>query len=169
MKGGGTDHQGIGRREALQARRQVGGLAERQLFLPGATAYLPHHHEPGMDAQAHGQLHPPLLRQAGIELPQGLDHPQPGPHGPLGVIFVRQRVAEVDEQAIAEILRDMPLKAGDHLGARVLIGPHHLAEVFRVKLAGEDGGVHQVTEQHGELAAFGLWRRGCSWERCMQG
>ena len=121
-----------------------------------AAPHVAHHHQPGMDPQAHGQLHPLLLRQAGIELAQGLDHPQPGPHRPLGVIFVRQGIAEVDQQAIAEILGDMPLKAGDHLGAGVLIGPHHLAQVFRVELAGERGRVHQVTEQHGELAAFGV-------------
>ena len=72
-----------------------------------------------------------------IELTQGLDDPEPGPHGPLGVIFVRQGVAEVDEQAIAQILGDMPLKAGDHLGAGVLIGADHLTEVFRVELTGE--------------------------------
>ena len=72
-----------------------------------------------------------------LSCPRASTHPQPGPHGPLGVIFVRQGVAEVDEQAIAEILGDMPLKAGDHLGAGVLIGPHHLAQVFRVELAGE--------------------------------
>ena len=81
-----------------------------------------------MDAQAHGQLHPLLLRQAGIELSHGLHDPQPGPHRPLGVIFVRLGIAKVDQQAIAEILRDMPLKAGDHLGAGLLIGPHHLAQ-----------------------------------------
>jgi hypothetical protein len=37
-----------------------------------------------------------------------------------------------------------------------LIGPHHLAYLFRVKLARQARRVHQVTEQHGELAAFGL-------------
>jgi short-chain 2-methylacyl-CoA dehydrogenase len=73
---------------------------------------------------------------------------------------VRQGIAEVDQQAIAEILGDMPLKAGDHLGAGVLIGPHHLAPLLRVELAGEHGGVHQVTKQHRELAAFGLTEPG---------
>ena len=119
-----------------------------------------------MDAQAHGQVHPPLLLQARIQLSQGLHHPQPGPHRPLRVIFVRQGVAEVDEQTIAEILRDMAVKAGDHLGAGLLIGPHHLAPVFGVELAGEHGRIHQITEQHRELAAFGVGRtrlggRGC--------
>ena len=109
-----------------------------------------------MDAQAHRQVHPALLRQTRVELPQGVEHPEPGPHGPLRVIFMRQGVAEVDKQAIAEILRDMPVKAGDHFGIRVLIGVHHLAKVFRIELTGERGRVHEVTEQHGELAAFRL-------------
>jgi hypothetical protein len=71
---------------------------------------------------------------------------------------MRQGIAEVDEQAIAEVLGDMPVKAGDHLGAGLLIGPHHGAEIFRVELAGEGGRVHQVTKQHGELAAFRIGR-----------
>jgi transposase-like protein len=44
-------------------------LAQRQLFLPGAAAHLAHHHQSGVEPQAHGQVHPPLWRQAGIELP----------------------------------------------------------------------------------------------------
>src|SRR5439155_19290593 len=89
-----------------------------------------------------------------IALPQGVEHPQSGPHSPLGGIFMRERVAEVDEQAIAERLRDMPLKAGGHLGTGVLIDPHHLAQVFWVELTREGRRVHEVTEQHGELLAF---------------
>jgi hypothetical protein len=104
-----------------------------------------------------------------IELSNGLHHPQPGPYRPLGVIFVRQGVAEVDEQAVAEVLGNMPLIAGDHLGTGLLIGAHHLPEVFRIELAGEYGGIHQVTEQHRELAAFCLGRSGGSGRRCRQG
>jgi hypothetical protein len=46
----------------------------------------------------------------------------------------------------------------------LLVGAYHLTQVFWVKLAGEYGRVHQVTKQHGELAAFGvcgMWRNGC--------
>jgi hypothetical protein len=60
----------------------------------------------------------------------------------LGVILVRQGIAEVDEQAITKILGNMPVIAGDHLGAGVLIGPHYLAQLFRVELAGEHGRVY---------------------------
>jgi hypothetical protein len=93
--------------------------------------------------------------------PLGLEHPQPSPHRPLGVIFVRQGVAEVDQEPIAEVLGDMPLEAGDHFGAGGLIGLHHLAQLFRVELTGECRGVHQITEQDGELPAFGVCGARC--------
>ena len=96
LQGGSTDHQRIGRGQPLQAGGQVGGLAEGQLFLPGAAPHVTHHHQTGMDPQTHGQLHAPLLPQTGIELAQGLYHPQPGAHRPLGVVFVGQGVAKID-------------------------------------------------------------------------
>ena len=67
------------------------------MFLAGPTPDVPHHDQTGVDAQAHGQLHPALLCETGIELSHGLDHPQSGPHCPLGVIFVCQGVAEVHQ------------------------------------------------------------------------
>jgi hypothetical protein len=109
-----------------------------------------------MDAQAHRQLHPAFRLQASVELPHGFHHSQSSSYCPLRIIFVRLGIAKVDQQPIAQILRDMPLKAGDHLATGVLISPHHLAPVFGVKLTGEHGRVHEVTKQHGELAAFGL-------------
>ena len=39
----------------------------------------------------------------------------PGPYGALGVVFVRLGIAKVDEEAIAEILGDVTLEAGDDL------------------------------------------------------
>jgi len=93
-------------------------------------------------------------------LSYGLHHPQSGPHGALGVIFVGQGVAEVDQQAIAQILRDMPLKTGDDLGAGLLIRPHHLAPLLGVELTSKHGRVYQFTEQDRELTAFGLWSAG---------
>jgi hypothetical protein len=122
-----------------------------------------------MNPQTRRKLHPACLRQAGIELSQSLHDAQPGAHGALGVIFVRLGIAKVDQQAITEILRNMPLKAGDDLGTSLLIGPHNLPQVFRVQLRGESRGIHQITKQHGELAAFGLRRRcsrgGCRWHQ----
>jgi len=85
-------------------------------------------------------------------LAQGLDYSQPGSYGPLGVIFVRQGVAEVDEQAITETLRDMPREAGDDLGADLLIGPHHRAQVFGVEI-----------ERYRAMAVTSAWWAGSRW------
>ena len=69
---------------------------------------------------------------------------------------MRLRITKIDEQAVAEILGNMSLKALDDLSTGSLVGTHHLPQVFGIELAGERGRIHQVTEQHGELAAFGL-------------
>jgi hypothetical protein len=108
-------------------------------------------------------VYPALLSQAGIELGHRLHDAQPGPHRPLRIVFVRPGVAEVDEQTVTEILGDMPLKAGDHLSARLLIRPHHLAPLLRVELAGQHRGVDEIAEQHRELAALGIGRTRFSW------
>ena len=61
MKRSRTDHEGIGYGNALQAGREIGRLAECELFLAPAATHLSHHDQPGMDAQAHRQVYPPLL------------------------------------------------------------------------------------------------------------
>src|SRR5262245_61674785 len=69
---------------------------------------------------------------------------------------MRLGIAKIDEQAVAEVLGDMPRKALDDLGTGSLVGAHHLPQVFRIELTGERSRLHQVAEQHSELAAFGL-------------
>ena len=46
-----------------------------------------------------------------------------------------QRVAKINQQTIAKILRDMTLIAGDDPSNRFLIGSQHLTKVFRIELA----------------------------------
>jgi hypothetical protein len=69
---------------------------------------------------------------------------------------MRVRIAEVHQEAVTEVLSNVAIKALNHGGAGGLIGADHLAVIFRVQLPGEPGGIHEVTKQHGELAAFGL-------------
>ena len=59
----------------------------------------------------------------------------------LGIVFVRLWIAEVHQQAITKILRNVAVKALGHGAAGGLIGTHYLAVVFRVKLPGERGRV----------------------------
>jgi len=62
-------------------------------------------------------------------------------YGSLGIVFVGLRIAKVHQQAIAQILGHMPIKALEHLDTGRLIGQHDVAEVFRVELTSEAGGV----------------------------
>jgi hypothetical protein len=105
-----------------------------------------------------------VLFQVGIQRPHGVEDAQASTDGPLGIVFVGLREAKVHQQAIAQILGDRPVKVLDDLDPGRLISQHHLAQVFGVELAGERGRLHQVAEQHGELAAFGFWGTSCgSW------
>jgi len=136
--------------------------ASGELLLPSATTDLADH-QPGVDAEPHRQAHPIRRLQARIQRPHGLDHPEPAAHGPLDRVFMSLGIAKVHQQAIAEVLRNVAIKALDDLGTGVLVGAHNLAQVFWVELAGEACGIHQVTEQDGELAAFGVRRRRRGW------
>jgi hypothetical protein len=79
---------------------------------------------------------------------------------------MRLGIAEVHEEPVTEQLSDMPIVALDNFGTDPLICPHHITPVFRVELAGQLGGVHEVAEHHGELPSFRVGRRWCSRERC---
>ena len=107
-----------------------------------------------MDTEPHGELDPVLSRQTGIEGSDGLDNAQAGVHGAPSIVFMGGGVAKIDQQAIPEILGNIPLIAFDDLSRGFLVRTHHGAQVFGVKLAGELCGTHQITEQHRELPPF---------------
>jgi hypothetical protein len=64
-------------------------------------------------------------------------------------------VAEIDQQAVAEVLGNMATIAANHLSTRGLIRHRDLTKVFRIKSIGECCGTHQVTEEDRELTTFG--------------
>src|SRR5438309_2013179 len=74
---------------------------------------------------------------------------------------MRLGIAEIDQQSVAEILGNIPLKALDDLRTGRLVRPHHLPQVFRIKLGGERGRPHEITEHDGELAPFSVKGKGC--------
>ena len=49
-----ADHHRIGHCQALEAGGDVGRLTEGQVFVPSACPQRTHHHQPRMDAHAHG-------------------------------------------------------------------------------------------------------------------
>ena len=85
---------------------------------------------------------------------------KPRPHRPLGVILVGLRIAEVDEHAVAHVLRYKPAEALHSLGDALLIGRNDLAQVLRVHTRRERCRTDEVREHHGNLAALGGVLRG---------
>ena len=67
---------------------------------------------------------PYVQRQAsrGDELRRRLDDREPGSHGALGIVFVRLRIAEIGEHAVAHVFGDEAALALDAICAATMIG-----------------------------------------------
>ena len=76
----------------------------------------------------------------------------------MGVIFMRLGIAKIHQEPLPEELSDVSIKACNDLRTDALIRTDHLPVLFGVELGRELRGIDQVTEQHRELAAFGLGR-----------
>ena len=87
-----------------------------------------------MDPHPDGKAEAFNWHEARIQHRQRRKYPQAGVDGPLGIVFMRLRIAKIDEQPIAQILGNIPGKALGHGGTGGLIGAHHLAVVFWVEL-----------------------------------
>jgi hypothetical protein len=151
-----AQHHRVCWREGLEPRCDVGRFPQRQVLVPPSPAHHPHHDRAGVDAEPYGELDTVLGGQTGIQGGDGLDQAQAGVHGAPGLIFMGERIAKVDQQAITKVLGDMALVLLDDRGGGLLVGTHHGPQVFRIELARELRGAHQVTEQHRELPAFRL-------------
>ena len=75
-------------------------------------------------------------------------------------------IAKIDQKTITEQLGDMSIVALDDFGTDPLICTDHIPVLFGVELAGELGGVDEVTEHHGQLPSFRVRRRRGSSARC---
>jgi hypothetical protein len=95
----------------------------------------------------------------GIQLRHRIDDVETRPHRTLGLVLMGARVAEIDEDAVAHVLRDKAVIAPDRRAAPALIRRDHIAQIFGVHRGGERSRSHQVAKHHGQLTALGL-RRG---------
>ena len=154
-----ADRDGIGCGQPLDLGRDVGRLAQGELLAARTGAHLAHHDGAGVDADTDRDAQGVAGLQRGVQRADRLHDPEPGAHGALRIVLVRLRVAVVDEEAVAEVLRDVSLEALDHLGTARLVGAHHLAEVLGVETARERRRPDEIAEEHRELAALLACRR----------
>ena len=113
--------------------------------MAGACA---NHHRARIDADPHSQLHVP--RQF-VELRDGVENRQARARRALRVVVVRRRPAEVRHQAVAQVLRDVPLVAGDRRRRRTMKAGQALPPFLRVNLRRDPRRAHQVAEQHRQM------------------
>jgi hypothetical protein len=83
-------------------------------------------------------------------------HREPGVDRPDRVVFMRQGVAEIHEDAVAHVLRHVAAEAADLARRRVLIGPGDLSQFLRIQLQGQLGRSNQIDKHHRELPTLGL-------------
>src|SRR5271167_1849362 len=67
---------------------------------------------------------------------------------------MRLRITEINEDAVAHILRHKPAEATHGLGDALLIGRNDLAQVLRVHAGRECRRADEVREHHRDLTAF---------------
>ena len=159
-----ADEDLAGRRQRLQARGQVGRIAERQVLAVAASADIAHHHEAGVDAHAQTQAaHVRHIRHASharhVQLGHGLHQRQAAVHGTDGGVFLGQRVAEIHQQAIAQVLGHHAAMALQDVHGGLLVGQHDgTPGLWRKRLA-QRRGIDQVGEEDGQLAALPIGLR----------
>jgi hypothetical protein len=89
-----------------------GRLADDRLLLGrSGTDEIADNHEPGRDPDSH------LQGRTGVrcEFRNHLNKIEPGANCALGIMFMRLRIAEIDEHPIAHLLGHEPVEPGDRL------------------------------------------------------
>ncbi len=153
---GRADHQAVFVGQPLQAGGQVRRLAQGELLAPLAASDCSHHHQAGVNADAHRQGDLQIGHQRCTQRADRLDDAEPRPHRPLGVVLMGLGMAEVDHQAIAEELGDMAFVAFDDGGAGGLISADDLAQILWIEPRGQRGRTCEVAEHDGDLPALAV-------------
>ena len=105
----GTEGHRIRRSQALNPGSQIGGVAHRELFVTVAAAHFSDDGHPRMKADAYRDAHTVVWGELGLmQRAQGVEQCQAGMHGAVRSVFVGLGPAKVDQQAVAEILGNMP-------------------------------------------------------------
>jgi hypothetical protein len=143
----------FGSAEACSRAARFGGFADDRLFLRRALAdQVADDHQPGGDAD-------PRLELDGfdIEATDSVDRAQPRPDRPLGIVLMRSRVTEIDQNAVAHVFRDKAIELGNDPGDGAVIGGDDLAQILGIELRRQRRRANQIAKHHRQLSALGSW------------
>ncbi len=155
---GGRDDDRPRLGQGLKAGCKIRRVADHSVFPQRAlAAEIADHHQAGRDSDADckrfcgARLQP---RNRGNDI-------QSRPHGSLGIVFVRARIAEIGQYPVASKIPDEAVIGQHDTGACGVIGIHHRVHVLRIESGRQRSGAHQIADHHREVTAFALatrWR-----------
>jgi hypothetical protein len=158
--GGCAHNHRVRRCQPFEPSGDVGRLTSDGVRLTGlAPAHLARNHQTGVNADPYAQLDAVRLDELSIERPDALHDAEARAHRPPRVVLVGLRVAEIHQQAVPDVFGDVALEAAGDVGAGLLVGAQHLAQVLRIELARQLGRAHQIDEHHGQLPPLRDLRR----------
>ena len=146
--GAAVDDHRIRLGQRLKPRGQIRSLTDDLLLL---RRPLPDDHQTSGNANSHSQS---CLR-AGIESCHGRDQCQPGAYRALSIVFIRPRIAEICEHAVAHVSGNETAKLLDLLGTAAVVRANDFPQVLRVEPRRERSRANKISEHHRELASFG--------------
>ena len=142
--------------QGLQPGGEVRRFPDDQLLqLRSFADQIADDHHPGGDPDARLELD-----GFDIEATNSPDDTQSRSDGPLGIVLVRSRVAEIDENTVPHVLGDKPVEAPDDIGNGAVIGGDDLVQILGIEPRGERSRTDQIAEHHAELPALGAYRTG---------
>src|SRR5262249_60008263 len=127
---------------------QTGGPPDAPVPLRRA---LPNANKPGANPTPHSQSRP----GASIEPRHGRDQCQPGGYRALSIVFIRPRIAEICEHAVAHVSGNKPAKFLDLLGTAAVVRANDFPQVLRVEPCRERSRANKISEHHRELTSLG--------------
>jgi hypothetical protein len=83
------------------------------------------------------------------------DQRQPASRGAFGVVLVRLRIAEINQDAVAHVAGDKPAKTLDNLCDTAMIGADDPAQILGIEPRRQGHRPDQVAKNHRQLAPLG--------------
>jgi hypothetical protein len=131
---GTADDYGAWLSDTLQPGCNVRGLADYSYRVRiGSIAQVPHNSQTGVNSDANLQR----LLQPRAQPRDGCNSFKAGAHRALRIIFVRYRIAEIYEKAVAEKLGYVTAVMPNHVGANPLVAARQIVQLFGVELSGK--------------------------------
>ena len=153
--GGVADQDRARRRQRLQARGEVGRVADRRVVHLEVVADRADDDRAGVDADAQLELDAALgERHAALRRGERVADRQRGADRALGRVLVRDRRAEERHHAVAGELVDDALEAVDLAEAELDVLLEQLAVLLGVEPVGDRGRADEVAEQHRDELAL---------------